>query len=82
MKLTHVMLRGFNDQGKAIASCLVTPAGVCGSACGMLYSPDRYCYKNSGSFGYVLTDNSESEWKQRAKRQYGAVRFQRFLVDF
>lgn len=79
----HVELWAFNSKGEHVATGLVTPAGVCG------FRPHRLNYfrraihvlgyKTRG-FGYGVTDKSESQFKERTKAYYRAVRFQRVLV--
>lgn len=84
MKKTHVELWAFDGKGKQVASGLVTPAGVCGARSKILpayYGSSRRTIY-TGNFGYIVTDNTEAEWKARVKVQYRAVRFQRVLVDF
>lgn len=87
MKKTHVELWAFGAGGKLVATGLVTPAGVCCSyekifPCSYGNSPGFMKELREGSFGYGVTDYNERAWKERAKRYYRAVRFQRVLVDF
>lgn len=84
MKKTHVELWAFDGNGNQVASGLVTPAGVCGARSKIFpayYGSNRRSLKH-GNFGFGVTDNTEAEWKARTKARYGAVRFQRVLVDF
>ena len=78
MKKTHVEVWGYDKDGKVVANGLVTPGGICGSTSRLPFTP-RYGIKG---FGYGITDLSLPEWKRRVKRDKGAIRFQRVIVDF